>query len=92
MTTDAISRCRDGGRVEVGARCSERKGVEIYTLETSQGSEAIDPAQAEAASLTLPFLRRLVAQEGGSFELRAGDDAMTLSAVCQFRALEPDPT
>ncbi len=91
MTTDAIGRCRDGGRIELGARRAADGWVEICTLETCPSCETVDPAQAEAASLTLPFLRRLVAQEGGSFELRAGEDAVTLSAVCRFRAPEPDP-
>ncbi len=89
MTTDAISRCSDGGKIELGARAGADGGVEIYALETCQGGETIDPARAEAASLTLPFLRRLVAQEGGSFELRAGEGAVALSAVCRFRAREP---
>ena len=85
MTTDAISRCGDGGKIELGARAGEDGGVEIYTLETSQSGKTIDPARAEAASLTLPFIRRLVAQEGGSFELLASDDTVTLNAVCRFR-------
>jgi len=92
MTTDAISRCCDGGKIELGARVRQDGGdggVEIYALEFCPGGETIDPARAEAASLTLPFLRRLVAQEGG---LRAGEGAVTLSAVCRFRAREPDPT
>jgi signal transduction histidine kinase len=92
MTTDAISRCRDGGKIELRARAGKTEeagedgGVEIYTLETCRGGETIDPARAEAASLTLPFIRRLVAQEGGSFELHTGEGAATLSAVCRFRA------
>jgi hypothetical protein len=50
-------------------------------------------ADAETASLTLPYVRRLVAQEGGSFELLAGDDAVILSAVCRFRVRTgPDDT
>lgn len=92
MTTDAISRCGDGGKIELGARAGEDGGIEIYTLETGQSGETVDPARAEAASLTLPFIRRLVAQEGGSFELCAGADTVTLSAICRFRVLEPDPT
>jgi len=64
--------------------------VEIYAQEVCQNCEPVDPAQAEAASLTLPFLSRLVAQEGGSFELRAGDGKLRLSAVCRFPAREPD--
>jgi len=92
MTTDAISRCGDGGKIELGARAGEDGGIEIYTLETGQSGETVDPARAEAASLTLPFIRRLVAQEGGSFELCAGQDTVTLSAICRLRVLEPDPT
>jgi signal transduction histidine kinase len=88
MTTDAISRCRDGGSVELGARACADGGVEIYTLEASQGGKAADPAQAEIASLTLPFIRRLVAQENGSFELSPGEDPASLKAVCRFRAAE----
>jgi signal transduction histidine kinase len=88
MTTDAISRCRDGGSVELGARACADGGVEIYTLEASQGGKAADPAQAEIASLTLPFIRRLVAQENGIFELSPGEDPASLKAVCRFRAAE----
>ena len=91
MTTGAISRCRDGGRIELGARAGPDGEVEIRTVETCPDGAAIDPAGAEATSLTLPFLRRLVAQEGGSFELRADEDAGTLSAVCRLRAREPEP-
>ncbi len=93
MTTDAISRCGDGGQVELGAREGPDGAAEIYTLENSNHGETIDPADAETASPTLPFVRRLVAQEGGSFELLAGDDAVTLSAVCRFRVRNrPDDT
>jgi signal transduction histidine kinase len=88
MTTDAIGRCRDGGSIELSARTGADGEVEICTVETCQGGAAIDPAQAEAASLTLSFNRRLVAQESGSFELRAGTDGVTLSAVCRLRALD----
>jgi signal transduction histidine kinase len=58
MTTDAISRCRDGGSVELGASASADGGVDIYTIETCQDGKAADPAQAETASLTLPFITR----------------------------------
>jgi len=90
MTTDAISRCGDGCKVELGARATGDGWVEIYAREICQNCEPVDPAQAEAASPTLPFLRRLVAQEGGSFELRAADGLVKLSAVCRFPAREPD--
>jgi signal transduction histidine kinase len=94
MTTDAIGRCGDGGRVELGARCLDgRDGAEVYTLETWSGSEPADPARAEAASPAVPFIRRLAAQAGGSFELRAGGGAVTLSAVCRFPLVDgPDGT
>jgi signal transduction histidine kinase len=86
MTTDALSRCGDGGSVDLGARANEDGGVDIYTLETCNRAPAADAAGIEAASLTLPFIRRLVAQEGGTFELREGGGAVSLSAVCRFRA------
>lgn len=96
MTTDAINRCCDGGTIELGARAGDGGGVEIYTLEASGDGLPADPARAEAASLTLPFLRRLVAREGGSFEMRAVAGAKgretRLSAVCRFRPLAgPEP-
>ncbi len=87
MTTDAISRCRNGGKVDLGANVCEGGGVEIHTREVRNNSKTIDPARAEAASLTLPFIRRLVAQEGGSFDLRVGEDGVSFGAVCQLRAL-----
>jgi hypothetical protein len=91
MTTDAINRCRDGGAIELGARASADGGVEIYTMEVCGEGRPADPVLAEAASLTLPFLRRLVARESGSFELRsvagAGAGETKLSAVCHFRRL-----
>jgi signal transduction histidine kinase len=89
MTTDAIGRCRDGGRVELGARCTGGGGwAEVYTLETWPGGKPADPAQAEAASPAVPFIRRLAAQDGGSFELRAGEGAVTLSAICRFGVVD----
>ena len=48
MTTDAISRCRDGGKIELGARAGEDGWVEIYALEICQDGEdgeAVDPAR-----------------------------------------------
>jgi signal transduction histidine kinase len=69
MTTDALNRCGDGGAIEIGARDSADGGVEIYTIEANGDGLPADPVLAEATSLTLPFLRRLVTQEGGSLEL-----------------------
>jgi signal transduction histidine kinase len=96
MTTDAINRCSDGGAIELGARAGADGGVEIYTMETCGDGLPADPVLAEAASVTLPFLRRLVTREGGSFELRsiagAGTGETKLSAVCHFcRSRAPGP-
>ncbi|HUS54657.1 MAG TPA: PAS-domain containing protein [Thermohalobaculum sp.] len=91
MTTDAINRCSDGSTIDLGARVSPDGGIEIYTLEACGDGLAADPARAEAASLNLPFLHRLVAREGGSFELRSVAGAepgeTSLSAVCHLRRL-----
>jgi signal transduction histidine kinase len=97
MTTDAINRSGDGGAIELGACISTDGGVDIYTREACGDDMTADPARAEAASLTLPFLRRLVAHEGGSFELRSvaagsGGGAAMLSAVCHLRRLAPPET
>jgi len=50
-----------------------------------------DLVLVEAASLNLPFLRRLVARESGSFELRSvagpGAGETRISAVCKFHRL-----
>ena len=96
MTTDAISRCRDGGKIEVSARVGDDGGVEVYTMEACGDGLPADPVLAEAASLTLPFLRRLVARDRGRFELRAiagpGAGETRISALCQLpRRAEPEP-
>jgi signal transduction histidine kinase len=88
MTTDAIHRCSDGGTIELSARAGDTDWVEIFTLETCGDGLPADTAQAEAASLTLPFLRRLVAREGGTIELRlvpgAASGEIRLSAICHL--------
>ena len=88
MTTDAINRCSDGGTIELSARAGDGDWVEIFTLETCGDGLLANTAQAEAASLTLPFLRRLVAREGGAIELRlvpgAASGEIPLSAVCHL--------
>ena len=93
MMTDAISRCRDGGVVELGVRDGTGIGpdecVEVFTLETLPSGTVADLARAEANSLTLPVIRRMMAREGGGFDLRAGtgaDAGASLSAICRFRA------
>jgi len=85
MITDAISRCREGGEVEIGARHTTDGDTEIYTAETRADNAPFDPATAESASMTLPFLRRLVAREGGVFELKAEADGLRFGSVCRFR-------
>jgi signal transduction histidine kinase len=88
MTTDAINRSSDGGTIDLGARAGADGGVEIYSLEACGNGMTADPVQAGDASLMLPFLRRLVAQEGGTFDLHsvAGpeDGTTVLSAVCRL--------
>jgi hypothetical protein len=91
MTTDAISRCRDGGEVELGARSGADGSVEIYTMETRADGVPIDPAGAEVASLTLPFLRRLVAQEGGVLEPGRNAAGVQFGSVCRFPPAPVDP-
>jgi signal transduction histidine kinase len=87
MSTDAINRCRDGGEVELRARAGPDGTVEIYTVEHRSDGEPKDTANAEATNLSLPFIRRLVAREGGSFELREDQGRKTFSAVCRLPAL-----
>jgi len=84
QTTDAISRCRDGGQVILGARQGRDGGVEIYTSERRGGDAPFEPAAVDGSSLTVPFLRRLVARAGGAYELRLEADATQLSSVCRF--------
>jgi hypothetical protein len=85
MMTDAISRCRDGGAVELGARSGPNDSTEIFTRETLAEGRDADVARAETESLTLPVIRRMMAREGGCFTLTAGPDPGTLCAVCRFR-------
>ncbi|HSF94254.1 MAG TPA: PAS-domain containing protein [Thermohalobaculum sp.] len=90
MMTDAIRRCRGGGLVELGVRAGPDGTVEIFTAETLPPGREADLALAEAESLALPVLRRLIAREGGSFHLAGGGDRTSLSAVCAFRTRDDD--
>jgi signal transduction histidine kinase len=89
MMTDAIIRCREGGAVELGARPGPDGGTEIFTCETLPEGRAADIARAEAESLTLPVIRRMMARDGGSFALLAGAGSGELGAVCRFRGRPP---
>jgi signal transduction histidine kinase len=84
MTTEAIGRCGSGGQVELTARVHADGAVEVTTVESCPHADALD--DAESAGPTLPFIRRLIAQEGGAFEIGPGKDAATRRAVCRFPA------
>jgi signal transduction histidine kinase len=89
QTTDAISRCRDGGQVILGTQEGPNGGAEIYTDERRGEGAPFDPAAIYGSSLTLPFLRRLVAREGGVFTLELEADGTRVSSVCRFRPAAP---
>ena len=92
MITDALSRCRDGGEIRLGARLGEDGRVEIFTAESARAVPNPGQAQTQTQpdSLALPYLQRLVALEGGVFELRAVQGG--LSAICTLAARNPEPT
>lgn len=48
MVTDAISRCRDGGAVELAARPAPGGGIDIFTNEVLPAGRQADSARAEA--------------------------------------------
>ncbi|MDH3665744.1 MAG: PAS domain-containing sensor histidine kinase [Paracoccaceae bacterium] len=88
MMTDAIHRNRDGGTITLSARVGATGEVEIFTLEPAGDDAAQDAAEAEAESLALPYLRRLIEQEGGSIDFKTvaggpGAGAM-LSAITRL--------
>jgi len=89
MMTDAIGRCRNGGTVELATRPGAGGAVEIFTRESPPRDTALDLGEAEAASLILPVIRRLLAREGGSFELTGGPGSGELSAICRFDTAAP---
>ncbi len=55
--------------------------VEIFTLEPAGDDAAQDAAEAEAESLALPYLRRVVEQEGGSIGFRTVTGAPGVGAM-----------
>ena len=73
--------------MELRARAGPDGTVEVYTIEHRSDGEPKDTASAGTTSLSLPFIRRLVTREGGSFELREDEGSKTFSAVCRLPAL-----
>lgn len=86
MATGAIGRCREGGTVELGARPGPGGSIEIFTCETLPGGRDAERVRAEAESVALPVIRRMMLSGGGSFALTPGEGGRQLSAVCRFGA------
>lgn len=92
MMTDAIHRSQSGGTITLSARRGDAGEVEIFTLEplgeASDDDAAQDAAEAEAESLALPYLRRLIEQQGGSIAFETvtagGGSDPKLSAVTRL--------
>ncbi len=92
MSTDAINCCCNGGTEELHVRAGPDNTIEIYTLEHQSPGGSRNKDSTGAASLSLPFIRRLVTREGGSFELCEDASAKTFSAICRLPALgDPSP-
>jgi signal transduction histidine kinase len=102
MLSDAIQRARPGGRVVLAADAEGPAGLEIRTVETlpepdepdepDVGAVVLDQIIAE--SLSLSFIRRMVAREGDSLEILRGEESGQIVTTCRFDGVleELDPS
>ena len=88
MLADAIHRCPPVSQVMLEGRREEDGTVVIETVETAPGlGRPVTEAEVEAGSLTMPFLRRLVAAEAASLEIEADPARGRVRVAARF----PDP-
>jgi len=84
MLADAIHRARAGGQVSLTATAFSGTGLELRTIETGPDSEETVLDQIVSESLSLSLIRRMVAQEGGVFDVMHGDLPGQIVSVCRF--------
>ena len=84
MVADAIHRCPAGGTVTLTARREEDGTVAIATSEPVAPGPGDPLSHFEVNSLTLSLVRRLVAGEGGTIDIRAATEPESVSVTCRF--------
>lgn len=100
LASAAIERCGSGGRVHLTARAQGAAAIEIVLTEyrpaAAQARGAQRPDQGLVMNaLALSLIRRMVLREGGSIDIREGEEPGDFVTVCRLegmRLADADPT
>lgn len=90
LAADAIHRCREGGKVEIGGTREADNTLVIFIRDTPPDPSRVSVDRTEANSPTLPLIRRLASKEGGFVRVTCDETAGQVEVACCFGPLTPE--